>query len=206
MSRPKAESVAVAVLARAPMPGFAKTRLIPALGADGAAALQARLTAHAVEMARAAAIGRVTLWTSPDVSHPSFAILAQQHDLVLAQQPDGDLDTRMHAAVVAANGPVLIIGSDCPALAPRHLQTAAACLRDGIDAVMVPADDGGYVLIGLRQPQFALFTNMIWSTDGVAAETRRRLARLGLSWREPARLWDVDRPNDLPRLRAIGFC
>jgi len=196
-----AEQIAIAVLAKAPIAGFVKTRLAATLGADGAATLQARLTAHAVATACAAAIGPVTLWAAPDVSHPTFVTLAQRHALSLARQPDGDLGARMLAAFAAANGPAVLIGSDCPALTPRHLRIAAAHLRDGIDAVMLPAEDGGYVLIGLRQPQSALFAGLAWSTDSVAAETRRRMARLGLSWREPAALWDIDRPEDLQRLQ-----
>jgi hypothetical protein len=199
MSHAKAEPVAVAVFARAPVPGFAKTRLIPVLGADGAAALQARLTAHAVATACAAAVGPVTLWATADASHPSFRASAAQYAIALAPQPDGDIGARMLAAVIAAGGPVLVIGSDCPALTPGHLRTAAVLLREGIDVVLLPADDGGYVLIGLRRPQPALFAGIAWSTETVAAETRRRMARLGLSWREPARLWDVDRPEDLTR-------
>jgi hypothetical protein len=205
MSPARAEPVAIAVLARAPVPGFAKTRLVPHLGAEGAAALQEQLTARAVATACASQIGAVMLWTTPDISHASFRSLAQRHPISLAQQPDADLGARMHAAIVAANGPALVIGTDCPALTPRHLRDAADALCEGLDAVLCPAEDGGYVLIGLREPHAALFTGLTWSSDSVAAETRRRLARLGLSWREPARLWDVDRPEDLSRLTSIGL-
>ena len=69
----------------------------------------------------------------------------------------------------------------------------------------IPVEDGGYVLIGTRQPQPGLFDHMTWSTETVMAETRRRLARLSLAWREPALLWDVDRPEDVVRLRENGF-
>jgi rSAM/selenodomain-associated transferase 1 len=199
MSHAKTEPVAVAVMAKAPVPGLAKTRLAQVLGNDGAAALQQWLTARAIATACAAAIGPVTLWATPDASHASFAALAKQHAIALAAQTDGDLGARMLAAIEAGNGPALVIGTDCPALRPHDLRVAAAHLRAGIDAVLIPADDGGYVLIGTRQPHPALFADMMWSTDSVAAETRRRLARLSLSWREPARLWDVDRPEDLQR-------
>ncbi|MPZ56971.1 MAG: DUF2064 domain-containing protein [Rhizobiales bacterium] len=202
MSRAKTETVAIAVLAKAPVPGLAKTRLARALGDVAAAALQERLTAEAVAAACAAAIGPVTLWGTPDTSHASFRALAQRHGISLAQQPDGGLGARMLAAIEAAHGPALVIGADCPTLAPRHLAISAEHLNDGIDAVLIPADDGGYVLIGMRRPRPALFNDMIWSTDSVATETRRRLARMGLSWREPARLWDVDRPEDVARLQA----
>ena len=68
-----------------------------------------------------------------------------------------------------------------------------------------PAEDGGYALIGMRTPQPALFSDMPWSTPGVMDETRQRLRALGLTWREPATLWDVDLPQDLERMRAIGL-
>jgi rSAM/selenodomain-associated transferase 1 len=200
MSRVKTDPVAVAVLAKAPLPGLAKTRLAPVLGDDGAAALQERLTARAITTACTAHVGPVTLWATPDAAHPSFHTLIERHPISLATQPDSDLGARMLAAIMAANGPALVIGTDCPALTPDHLRAAAMHLHNGIDAVLIPAEDGGYVLIGMRSPQLELFVDMTWSTDDVATETRRRMARLNLSWREPARLWDVDRPEDLARL------
>ena len=205
MSRANLEPVAVAILAKAPLPGLAKTRLAPALGADGAAALQARLIERAVETARAAEIGPVTLWAAPDQDHPAFQTLAALFGVTLACQPDGDLGARMLAALAAARGPAIVIGTDCPALRPEHLRAAAEALGGGVDAVVVPVEDGGYALIGMHAPQPALFTDMPWSTAGVMAETRRRLTRLALSWREPARLWDVDLPEDVERMKREGL-
>jgi rSAM/selenodomain-associated transferase 1 len=205
MSRASPEPVAVAILAKAPLPGFAKTRLAAALGADGAASLQARLTERAVDTARAANIGPVTLWAAPDQDHPAFQTLAALFGVRLARQPDGDLGVRMLAALDAAGGPAIVIGTDCPALQPAHLRAAAEALAGGVEAVVVPVEDGGYALIGMREPQPALFTDMAWSTAGVMAETRRRLTRLSLSWREPARLWDVDLPEDLERMKREGL-
>jgi rSAM/selenodomain-associated transferase 1 len=205
MSRASPEPVAVAILAKAPLPGLAKTRLAPALGADGAAALQGRLIERAVETARAANIGPVTLWAAPDQDHPAFQTLAALFGVALARQPDGDLGARMLAAIEAARGPAIVIGTDCPALRPAHLAAAAEALAGGVDAVVVPVEDGGYALIGMREPQPALFADMPWSTAGVMAETRRRLTRLSLSWREPARLWDVDLPEDVERMKREGL-
>jgi uncharacterized protein len=199
------ERVAVAVLAKAPLAGFTKTRLIPALGAEGAALLQARLIERAAATACAATIGPVTLWATPDEAHPAFQALAKHIDIALARQGDDDLGARMLAAVAAANGPCLVIGTDCPALTSDHLRTAADILRGGADAVIVPADDGGYVLIGMRRAQPALFSAMRWSTPDVMDETRQRLRQLGLTWQEPVTLWDVDIPADLERLRDIGL-
>jgi hypothetical protein len=205
MSRASPEPIAVAILAKAPLPGFAKTRLASALGADGAAALQARLIERAVETARAADIGPVTLWAAPDQDHPAFQTLAALFGVTLARQPDGDLGARMLAALAAASGAAIVIGTDCPALRPAHLRDAAGALASGVDAVVVPVEDGGYALIGMREPQPALFADMPWSTPGVMAETRRRLTRLSLTWREPARLWDVDLPADVERLKREGL-
>ena len=199
------EPVAVAVLAKAPVAGFAKTRLIPVLGAEGAAALQARLIARAVATACAAGVGPVTVWATPDETHPALQTIAGEFAVALARQRGGDLGARMLAALAAANAPALVIGTDCPALAADHLRTAAGILRSGTDAVVVPAEDGGYALIGLRAPEPALFSEMRWSTPSVMDETRRRLERLGMSWQEPVTLWDVDLPADLERLRRIGL-
>jgi rSAM/selenodomain-associated transferase 1 len=197
--------VAIAILAKAPLPGVAKTRLAPVLGPEGAAGLQGRLIERTVNTATQAAIGPVTLWVTPDRHHAAFQTLAGLFQIALADQPDGDLGARMLTAVMAAAGPVIVIGTDCPALTPAHLRAAATALRDGVDAVIIPVEDGGYALIGMRKPQPALFTAMTWSTDSVMTETRRRLTALGLSWREPARLWDVDVPADLERLSREGL-
>jgi uncharacterized protein len=205
MCRGNPDGVAIAILAKAPLPGLAKTRLEPVLGADGAANLQARFIAHAVTTAQSAAIGPVALWAAPDRHHPVFQTIADELGVALAVQPEGDLGARMMAALAAACGPAIVVGTDCPTLTAEHLRTAARTLVEGIDVVIIPVDDGGYGLIGMQRPQPALFEGMTWSTSSVMAETRRRLARIGLSWREPARLWDVDVPADLDRLAQAGF-
>jgi len=127
------EPVAVAVLAKAPIAGFAKTRLIPVLGADGAARLQASLIERALATACAAGIGPVTLWATPDENHPALQAIGARFPLALARQCDGDLGARMLAALAAAGGPALVIGTDCRALTSEHLGTAADILRRGID-------------------------------------------------------------------------
>jgi len=205
MPRANPDPVTIAILAKAPLPGFAKTRLAPVLGADGAANLQARFIEHTVTTAQSAALGPVTLWVAPDRHQPALQAIAARFGVALAVQPEADLGARMMAAVEATNGPAIVVGTDCPTLTPEHLRAAAQALVDGIDVVIVPVDDGGYGLIGMLRSQPTLFEGMAWSTSSVMAETRRRLARLGLSWREPARLWDVDVPADLDRLAGAGL-
>lgn len=187
----------IAILAKAPIPGFAKTRLIPAIGAHAAAVLQERLTERTVATAVAARVGRVTLWCAQDASHGSFRDLAGRFAITLRRQPQGDLGSRMLAAF--DGGAALVIGTDCPALTPQHLRDASAAL-DGAALVLIPAEDGGYVLIGARRPHPELFSGMAWSTATVVAETRKRIASLGLTSIELSPLWDVDSEGDLDRM------
>ena len=188
------------------MPGQAKTRLIPRLGAEGAARLHERLTERALAAAVGAGTGPVTLWCAPSRSHPFFAGCARGFGVDLADQIEGDLGARMDAAFARLKGrPLLLTGSDCPSITPDHLRACAAALAGGMDAVFLPAEDGGYGLVGLDRPAPGIFRGMRWGTDDVMDETRRRMRALGLTWSEPAVIWDVDRPEDIDRLAASGF-
>ena len=193
------QNVAVAIMARAPVPGLTKTRLIPSIGAHAAAVLQERLTERTVATALAAAIGPVTLWCAPYPSHASFRDLVVRLRVTLKQQAEGDLGARMLAAMAASGGPTLVTGSDCPALTAEHLRTAAKALQDA-DVVLIPAEDGGYVLIGTRSAHAELFTGIAWGTATVLAETRTRISALGLACVELPPLWDVDTESDMARL------
>lgn len=192
-------SASIAVLAKAPVPGLAKTRLVPTIGAHAAALLQERLTEQTVTTAVAAGLGLVTLWCAPDATHASFRALAARLPVTLTRQPEGDLGARMLAALEEARGLALVIGTDCPAFTPAHLSAAAEALKTA-DVVLIPAEDGGYVLIGMRTPQTMLFSDMTWGTRTVLAETRRRIAALKLRAVELPSLWDVDTEPDFARL------
>lgn len=195
--------VGVSILARAPIPGQAKTRLIPALGADGAARLQRWMLQRTVAMALVADVGPVSLWCAADPAHQDFAICRAFGAVTLHLQPDVDLGTRMLAAVAGSptSAGTLVISTDCPALSATHLRRAAIELG-GNDVVVIPAEDGGYVLIGARKPSPEMFTGIDWGSDRVMAQTRQRLTAMGLQWTEPDLLWDVDLPQDLERLYA----
>lgn len=200
------EPIAIALLAKAPTAGLAKTRLIPVLGPERAALLQGRLIERAADTASRSALGPLTLWATPDESHVLFQTIAIHHRCTLARQSEEDLGARMLAAASRANGPVLVMGTDCPPLTIAHLRTAADILRAGTDVVILPAEDGGYVLIGMRAPQPTIFASPIcWGSPRVLGETRRRLRRLGLTWQEPFMLWDLDVPADLDRLKSAGL-
>lgn len=201
---PDTARVGVAILARAPIPGQTKTRLIPAVGAEGAARLQRWLLQRTVAMALVADVGPVSLWCAGDPCHPDFALCRAYGSVGVRPQPEGDLGRRMLTAMRESASPdrVLVIGTDCPALTASHLRQAADRLRHH-DAVVTPAEDGGYVLIGMREPAELAFECIDWGTDRVMAQTRERLKAAGCVWDEPATLWDVDRPEDLPRLFAL---
>jgi uncharacterized protein len=193
----------IAVFARAPEPGKVKTRLIPALGAAAAAELQRRLSLHALETAIASGIGPVELWCAPDADHPFFIDCSRRFAVALFPQGRGDLGERMSRALEAMLGTgerAILIGSDIPSLTPQYLCDADAALEEGCDAVLGPAEDGGYVLIGLRRAAPALFDNMPWGSPAVCAQTRARLENMRLRYRELPSLWDLDRPEDLARL------
>ena len=199
---PSVNSVAIAIMAKAPVPGLTKTRLIPSIGAHAAAILQERLTERMVATARAAAVGAMTLWCAPDPSHPSFRDLVTRHAVTLKRQPNGDLGARMLAAMAASGHSTLVIGTDCPAFTAENLRAAAHALRDA-DVVLLPAEDGGYVLIGARVAHPQLFSGIAWGTASVIIETRERIAALGLNCSELPALWDVDTEADLARCERL---
>ncbi len=196
------------IFARAPLPGASKTRLIPLLGAEGAAAAQLRLLNHALDTAAAAAPTRLQLWCAPDATHPQLIAAAARCSASLHVQQGADLGARLAHAFASAleDAPrVLCIGSDCPALTAAHLLAAAKQLEAGNDAVLLPAEDGGYVLIGLSCDEPRLFGSISWGGDQVLAQTRARLRDCGLRWQELETLWDIDRPQDWLRLQASGL-
>ena len=203
-SAPPPDAAGIAVFAKAPVPGEVKTRLAPSLGAEGAAHLHERLVERALATALEARMGPVTLWCAPDETHPFFVRCAQTFGVALKRQQGHDLGERMHAAFAASPAPLVLIGSDCPALEPRDLHAAAAALGTH-DAAFAPAEDGGYVLVALTRPDPRVFADVPWGTPAVMARTRERLATAGLRWSELPTLWDVDRPEDYARLQAAGL-
>ena len=195
------------MFAKAPVPGAVKTRLAPLLGPAGAAALHAGLVRRALSTAIEAHAGPVELWCTPAETHPFFERCARDFGVALRRQVGQDLGERMQAAFAAAHSAgnaLVLIGSDCPALLPSDLCVAMQALSSQ-DVVIQPAEDGGFVLIGLAAPVPQLFEGIAWGESVVMSQTRARLARIGVRWRELAILWDVDRPEDYARLQQEGL-
>lgn len=197
--KPSTRGVRIVVFAKAPVTGQVKTRLIPSLGAQGAADLARRMLAQTLAQAEAAAVGPVELCVTPSPSNPVWRSLVAPPGVTWSDQGDGNLGSRMARAarrITATGEAVLLIGTDCPALDAEHLKRAATALQQ-FDATIIPTADGGYVLLGLNRFHASLFDNIEWSTDSVARETRQRLAELDWSVRDAPPLHDIDEPADL---------
>ena len=193
----------IVIFAKAPQSGSVKTRLIPALGAGGAASLARRLLARTLQQALAANVGEVELCMSPAPTDHNWQGIAIDRAVQQTAQGNGDLGARMARATrrvtqntESADKSVLLIGTDCPALTASGLKQAAQQLEQH-DAVLIPAHDGGYVLLGLKSPCPELFDHMPWSTSVVATKTLQRMAALNLHVWQGLTLHDIDEPADL---------
>lgn len=194
------------IFAKAPQPGFAKTRLIPALGAEGAAELARQMLFNTLREAIAAETGAVELCVTPAIHHPAWHPawrgIQLPANIGISDQGEGDLGARLACAVqrgLAHDEPVLLIGTDCVEMSAPLLRSAATALKHK-DAVIYPATDGGYALLGLARFHPLLFEDMAWGTDSVAAETIGRVGRLGWSLKIGVPLHDIDEPDDLRHL------
>ncbi len=189
----------IVIFAKAPLPGLAKTRLIPALGEDGTALLARRMLLHTIHEALASDIGPVELCVTPDADNPVWKSLKLPDTVLITLQGDGDLGQRMSNAarrVINQGEPVILIGTDCPALNAKHLMKLAKRLQDA-RAVMLPTMDGGYVSLGLSCYDDRIFDDIAWSTNKVAKQTIMRLMDLNLAFYVGAKLHDIDEPGDL---------
>ena len=170
--------------------------------------LHQRLVLHTLNTAAAAAPDEIQLWCAPDDSHPFLRSAALRHGASLCVQQGADLGARMahaFAQTLQQLRYVIIIGTDCPMLTAGRLQAVAKALHEGHDAVLAPAEDGGYTLVGLAREAPQLFAGIAWGGSDVMADTRMRLRDGGLGWQELETMWDVDRPDDYQRLIQSGL-
>ncbi len=192
-------SVRTVIMAKAPVAGFAKTRLIPALGSEGAARLAQRMLQHTLATALASKLGTVELCAAPDKSDPAWHMQHIPADIAWSAQGEGDLGARMARAAQRAlddSESVILIGTDCPSITTDILRAAAIALQDH-DASLVPTFDGGYALLGLKRFDTRLFDAMVWSTNTVASETLARMLQIGWQAKVLATLHDIDEPDDI---------
>lgn len=198
---------ALLVFAKEPTPGHVKTRLAASIGAVRAAQVYRELTAltlaHAVAARRAGVVCAIELWCAPSPDSSYFRDIATAAGASLHAQVEGDLGARMTDAIAGAltrADAVLLVGSDCPVLDTDRLGHAAALLAQH-DAVLGPAEDGGYVLVGARRP--LPFASIRWSSPHALTDTTAGFVRAGIRWAALPVLWDVDEPADLARWEAL---
>lgn len=196
----------IIIFSRYPEPGKTKTRLIPALGPDGAAALYRRMAEHTVGIARDLAQARdVSLEVRYEGASEDLMNSWLGDELLYREQTGSDLGDRMWRAFQDAFDDgfsrVVIVGCDCPEMSVSILDTALDRLTNW-DLVLGPANDGGYYLMGLRKPHRELFQNVAWGTDRVLDQTVGIARYLQLSVIFVSALDDVDRPQDLLKFES----
>jgi len=196
----------ILLFAKAPVAGEVKTRLEPELGNEGSLALHQAMTTRVIALLQSQSIAPWELWVSSDRSEEFFLSICNKKEIKI--QTGADLGRKMaHASALSLAGDgvnsVLIIGSDCPSYDAEYLAEAIECLQSGSDVVLGPAEDGGYVLVGMNAPYSGLFDGIDWGTERVLAQTQANIRSLGLISSSLQPLWDVDRPEDLARLEEL---
>lgn len=201
-----AAAPALLVFAKEPMLGHVKTRLAASVGDERAAAIYRELTAltlaHAVRAHRAGIVDRIELWCAPSPDSDYFRALAAHCSGSLHTQSGTDLGQRMTHAIADAltrATSVILIGTDCPVLDATRLALARNRL-DAFDAVLGPAEDGGYVLVASRV--LLDFGATRWSSSHAFNDTVAAFDAAGITWTALPASWDVDTPADLARLYA----
>jgi rSAM/selenodomain-associated transferase 1 len=194
------------IFCKAPVPGQVKTRLMPELTAEQAAKLHIELSLKTLQRAVLGKLCPVQLWCTPSTDHEFFNEAKTAYPLILKQQQGADLGERMHLAfcsALAGYSHALLMGCDCPSMTEQELEQALMALNQDNEVVLAPAEDGGYVMIGLSRPHPELFENMDWGTDRVLAQTRAQIKRYKLRHYELNEQWDLDTPQDLQRYRLF---
>jgi len=191
------------LFAKAPEAGKVKTRLVPALGEEGALGLYQKLLEHQLAVVQDYTGAMIELHVDGDPAHPGFDNFSGS----ILKQAGNNLGARMHYALdraLTTHTSAVLIGSDCPGIDYHYLNSAFTALEDGFHAVLGPAEDGGYVLIGLHsdvsEKSADLFRDISWGTDTVTAQTRNLFQMHHLAWKELPVLQDLDEPSDLETL------
>ena len=193
----------VLVFAKAPIPGEVNTRLIPDIGVEAATSLQSELILSRLKNLQEKNLCATQLWCSPDPEHDFFQSCKQQYTVDLFEQCGEDLGVRMSQAInqsLQSFKRVVLIGTDAPSLTSVHIERAINKL-DQNDVVIAPAEDGGYVMIGMSQHSDAVFQSVPWGTDEVLACTRENIADNNLLCGELETCWDIDRVEDYQRYK-----
>ena len=194
----------ILLFAREPVYGEVKTRLHSAIGEARAYELHCAMLRYQVDKVINSGLAPLELWVSGNPANPVLVDLSLQSPIF--RQQGSDLGQRMKAAVVAARSRsdgVILLGTDCPSVDSDYLESALGLLSAGTQLIIGPAEDGGYVLLGVRECWPALFDDIAWGTSQVLSATLQKASRLGLDFKMLPKRWDVDRPEDLRRLATL---
>lgn len=194
------------IFAKNPEPGKTKTRLIPDLGVNGAYNVSIRLLQHTLKLVSKIDEIDFSLYHTPSFNNKWLLNLAKEHNLPTQIQKGNDLGERMHQAIQSSlkkYSHCIIIGTDCPELSENYLLESKRLLTSGYDAVIGPASDGGYVLIGLNNTVNEIFTNINWGGSTVFSNTINVFEKLNLKYKKLQTLHDVDTIEDIKYLKSI---
>ena len=196
----------ILVFCKAPIAGQVKTRLMPDLSSQQAVEIHIELTNRILSLLSKNQLSPIQLWCSPNINHSFFQQCETNYQLSLHTQQGDDLGERMHHAITSAletSAAVILMGCDCPSFESNDLEFAITALQAENDIVIAPAEDGGYVMIGMTQAQPQLFLNLTWGHDQVFKNTRQRMSELDLKCIETCMHWDIDTADDLQRYQSL---
>ena len=197
----------ILVFAREPVVGHVKTRLARSIGDQAAVQFHQEIVTKTVDMAANSGLAELELHVSGNMEHPFFMSLADQYSMRICLQEGNDLGEKMFYALKKALDHAsycILIGTDCPVMTADYLKQAFHILEKGMDAVIGPAEDGGYVLIGASRIDISWFNNIDWGSQHVLAQSRQRLTANNARYEELQQLWDVDHIDDLHRWRLTS--
>lgn len=203
------DDTVILLFAKAPEEGKVNTRLIPDIGVQAATRLQHDLIHQRLLMLTNADLCAVHLMCSPDTQHQCFVQCKQHYPVTLIAQSAGDIGMRMLNAVKAELIQFkycIVIGTDAPALDAKKIRQAIEELHTDTEVVFVPAEDGGYVMIGLRQPYDFLFRGIDWGTEEVMHQSIATLVKNNITYKALVSCWDIDRVEDYQRYLELVKC
>ncbi len=196
------DDTVILLFAKAPVEGNVNTRLIPDIGVQAATKLQYDLIHQRLLMLAKADLSALHLMCAPDTQDECFLRCKQQYPITLIEQSGCDIGARMLNAVKTGllhYKYCIVIGTDAPALDEEIIKQAIDVLQAGTEVVFVPAEDGGYVLVGLQQAYDFLFQEISWGSAEVMQQSKNKLDENNISYKELATCWDIDRLEDYQR-------
>ena len=206
----KYPSAKILVFAKTPVEGKVKTRLASSIGNQAALRFHEQMLVRTLEMVCRYKLATVELHVAGNPDHPMIRALAKQHGIIVKRQQGTDLGERMHHALeqsLIESRYCVLIGTDCPEMNVDYLANAFTALVRGQDAVLGPAEDGGYVLIGARQLDRGWFSGITWGSRHVLEQSRQKILANGAQLEELQTLWDVDQIADFERWQLqTGAC